>query len=47
MRDVEKTDMLTGMKMFLHHPGRIGERHLPPSKRPEFRSGSFVNVFEG
>ncbi len=47
VRDVEQAGMLAGVKMLLHHAGRIGERHRPAGKRAKARACGLVQIFEG
>ena len=47
VRDVEQPGLFAGVKMFLHHPGRVGDRHRPSGKAAEARAGIAVKLFKG
>jgi hypothetical protein len=48
VRDVEQAGMLAGMKVLLHHAGRVGEGHVTSRRiRRNFAPCRDMQVFEG
>ena len=46
MRDVEQPRMLARVLVFLHHAGRILDRHRPAREWPEACAARGVNIFK-